>query len=138
MGGVLGGLSGALCIGYAMFFSFAVSSRNSDLLKVIMMARLSLGVLYVIGGAYLAVRTDLPRAVIFFCYAAFALPEAYLLFTYAAAIQREIDIANMPREAAVQLQNTNMNRPPASFEPPQPPPTVGGQQYAPPRGGPPD
>merc|ERR1711908_79504 len=92
-----------LCLGYSMFFCFGVSSRNADLCKVIMMGRLCLGVLYVIGGAYLAVRADLPRAVIFFCYAAFALPEAYLLFTYAAALQREIDLANMP-EGVIQLQ----------------------------------
>jgi len=87
----IGGLSGMLCVGYSIFFLFGISKRSPDLCKVIMMARLSLGVLFVIGGAFLAFSEDLSRAVIFFCYAAFALPEAYLLFTYGAALQKDME-----------------------------------------------
>jgi len=87
--GTCGGLAGIVCIGYSIFFCFGVSKRNPDLCKVTMMVRLALGVLFVIVGAFFAVKSDLPRCAIFISFAAFAMPEAYLLFTYGAALQKD-------------------------------------------------
>jgi len=125
--GVMGGLAGVLTLGYGVFFCMGTSMKSPDLCKVIMMSRLSLGVLFVIGGAFLAVQSDLLRAVIFFCYSAFALPEAYLLFTYGASLQRDIDQANFEAgggRAQLEMQsqmgygNQNSERGPPQSAPP--------------------
>lgn len=141
--GIVGGISGVSTLCYAIFYCFGISSRTPDICKVLMVTRLSLGIFFVIGGAFLSLKSDVPKAVVMFCYAALALPEAYLLFVYGDALAKAADGGHTSEQQMASLgpPSGQDQGPPFHSQPSYggPPPSAGGfgggyQQDGPPGG----
>lgn len=135
--GAVGGITGFMCLCYSIAFCHVIGARSPDLCKILMMARLCLALLFVIGGGLLLYRAesikhrqgnhewgvyddrgqwDVVRAVMFFSFGFFALPESCLLFTYGSALQREHD---GPMQAQTELRNfQNVGQPMSQQGPP--------------------
>jgi len=87
--GVVGGMSGIVCLGYAIMYCVGIGQKSADMCKILIFARMFLGALFIGGGCFLVWKEDLMKAVIMFVFGGFALPEAYLMYVYGQALARE-------------------------------------------------
>jgi hypothetical protein len=137
--GLTGGFAGFICILFALAQTVAVSTKGIDLLKVLILARMSLGVLATIGALSIAVAAGMKGAVfvlLYFSFALFSLPEAFMLHNFAQALA--VQAGRVPgggSSARDFPQNTGNSFPHSQGPAMGPPQSGGGMMYAPQSGG---
>merc|ERR1712226_593134 len=117
--GITGGFAGFMCILFALAHTVAVNTKGVDLLKVLILARMSLGVLATIGALSIAAAAGMKGAsfvLLYFSFALFSLPEAFMLHSYANALGGQGGRAppsNVPSSFPGSI-GSGMNQPPMS------------------------
>mmetsp|Transcript_1357 Transcript_1357/g.2972 ORF Transcript_1357/g.2972 Transcript_1357/m.2972 type:complete len:181 (+) Transcript_1357:84-626(+) len=126
--GVTGGFAGLLCLVYGLFCSSAVSRRNSSSCNVLAVARSAFTVVGALAGcgiAYSAGSYATGFVVMYISFAIFGIPEAYLLYAFAFALNQDAMSAATagPGEVAQQQQHRQQQHwaqagPPQGVAPP--------------------
>jgi len=128
--GYSGITAGVFCILFAMSHSVAIMSKSVDLCKVLILARASLGIVAIFVAGYLAVvvgEKALFFSLLYFLFALFSLPEAFLLISYAEALGRAEEQSFLEEESA--FGDNWASGPPAFLAPPSYPTSSAGTEF---------
>lgn len=106
--GVVGGMCGMVCLGYAIMYCVSVGQKSPDMCKILIFARFFMGAMFVGGGCFLVWKQAMTKAVVMFVFGGCALPEGYLLFVYGQALARE---RNPPKLDDTGAQMTSLGPP---------------------------